>query len=155
MIKAVHHVAISTPDIGQLKAFYCGGFGFKEVSRAKWPTGTEAINRVMAVGDTAALTVMLELEGFCLELFQFSQPEQRLVPDRRRPVHHYGITHLCFRVADIDKEYQRLLELGADFHCRPQDFGAEKATYGRDPDGNVFELQEVATTWCREAGDSE
>lgn len=142
MIKAVHHVAISTPDLDRLKAFYCNGFGFKEVSRAEWPVGTEQINRVMGVGDTAALTVMLELTDFCLELFQFSQPEPPLALDRR-PVHHHGITHLCFRVADIDNEYQRLLELGADFHCQPQDFGAEKATYGRDPDGNVFELQEI------------
>jgi hypothetical protein len=35
---------------------------------------------------------------------------------------------------------------GAVFHCPPQDFGgAVKATYGRDPDGNVFELQQIIT----------
>jgi len=29
------------------------------------------------------------------------------------------------------------------FHCPPQDVGDLRATYGRDPDGNVVELLEV------------
>jgi hypothetical protein len=30
------------------------------------------------------------------------------------------------------------------FHCPPQDLGdGIRTTYGRDPDGNVIELQEV------------
>jgi len=29
------------------------------------------------------------------------------------------------------------------FHCPPQDLGGVRTTYGRDPDGNVIELQEV------------
>jgi hypothetical protein len=32
------------------------------------------------------------------------------------------------------------------FHCPPQAVGPDvRTTYGRDPDGNVVELQEVAT----------
>lgn len=142
MIQAVHHVAISTPDIDRLKAFYCTGFGFREVSRAEWPKGTDQINRVMGLSDSAATTVMLKLGDVCLELFQFSEPEQALAAGQR-PVHRYGITHVCFRVSDIAAECRRLAELGAEFHCPPQDFGGEKATYGRDLDGNVFELQEI------------
>jgi hypothetical protein len=29
------------------------------------------------------------------------------------------------------------------FHCQPQFMGDIATTYGRDPDGNVIELQEV------------
>jgi hypothetical protein len=32
------------------------------------------------------------------------------------------------------------------FHCPPQDLGGSWATYGRDPDGNVVELQEFIDT---------
>ena len=55
----------------------------------------------------------------------------------------HGITHLCLDVSDIDAEYARLKGAGMRFHCPPQDLGAARATYGRDPDGNVVELQEV------------
>ena len=40
-------------------------------------------------------------------------------------------------------EYDRLLKNGVEFHSPPQNFGQVKATYGRDCDGNVFELQEI------------
>ena len=36
-----------------------------------------------------------------------------------------------------------LVSKGVNFHCPPQDFGSVKATYGRDIDGNVFEIQEI------------
>jgi hypothetical protein len=29
------------------------------------------------------------------------------------------------------------------FHCPPQNLGGARTTYGRDPDGNVVELQEI------------
>ena len=43
----------------------------------------------------------------------------------------------------IEVEYKRLLNNGVEFHAPPQDFGQVKATYGRDCDGNVFEIQEI------------
>ena len=45
---------------------------------------------------------------------------------------------------DIDEEHKRLSEAGMRFHCPPIDAGKGlRATYGRDPDGNVVELLEV------------
>ena len=56
----------------------------------------------------------------------------------------HGITHLCLQVEDIDGEYERLKAAGMTFHCAPQKAGKGlRATYGRDPDGNVVELLEV------------
>jgi catechol 2,3-dioxygenase-like lactoylglutathione lyase family enzyme len=60
-----------------------------------------------------------------------------------RPVCDHGITHICLDVVDIDTEYERLRAAGMTFHCPPQGVGALRATYGRDPDGNVVELLEV------------
>lgn len=56
-----------------------------------------------------------------------------------------GITHFCVEVSDIESEYERLKAAGASFHCPPLDFSGEAmATYGRDPDGNVFELLQMS-----------
>lgn len=143
MIRAVHHVALSTPDIERMRAFYCEVLGFEEVSRTAWPPGQDRIDRVMALTGTAAAQAMLRLGPLCVELFQFEAPAPAPQRAGLRPVNNYGITHLCFDVADVEAAYQRLQQAGVRFHCPPQDFGEVKATYGRDPDGNVFEIQEV------------
>ena len=45
--------------------------------------------------------------------------------------------------AELNAEYERLKKAGVEFHTEPQIVGVFRATYGRDPDGNIFELQEV------------
>lgn len=143
MIRGVHHVALSTADLARLQAFYCDLLGFREITRASWHGDQGKIDRVMDLPETAATTVMLELGPLCVELFQFAAPAQPSKADGERPVHKHGITHLCFDVDDVDTEYRRLSAAGVRFHTPPQDFGVAKATYGRDPDGNVFELQQL------------
>ncbi|MBU6207858.1 MAG: VOC family protein, partial [Alphaproteobacteria bacterium] len=62
-------------------------------------------------------------------------------PDR--PVNDVGYTHICVTVDDIEAEYARLTALGIPFHCSPRHAaGLCKATYLRDPDGNIVELME-------------
>jgi hypothetical protein len=82
----------------------------------------------------------LERGDLRIELFEFSFPIPK--PNApNRPVCDQGITHFCVEVLEIEQEYQRLRQLGAQFHCEPQVFPGEAVvTYGRDPDGNVFEL---------------
>ncbi|MBU3071251.1 VOC family protein [Aestuariicella sp. G3-2] len=142
MIRGAHHVAISTQDMAQALFFYRDLLGFKEVSATSWSSGTDVINQVLDLPDSAAKQIMLKGSNLCIELFEFSNPAQSLLTERR-PVSQVGLTHLCLDVDDIQFEYNRLLEAGIEFHVPPQDFGAVKATYGRDPDGNVFELQEI------------
>ncbi|WP_269621343.1 VOC family protein [Zhongshania sp. BJYM1] len=142
MIQGAHHIAISTPNLERILGFYRDLMGFKQVSDAKWQLGTELINSVLDLPDCAARQVMLRGKNLCIEIFEFSEPT---VTDKhiRRSVSKPGLTHMCFDVTEIDKEYARLKAAGIEFHAPPQDFGAVKATYGRDPDGNVFELQEI------------
>src|SRR2546421_480682 len=59
-----------------------------------------------------------------------------------RPCDH-GYTHLCLDVTNIEQEFDRLTRAGVVFNRRPGDFGDIKAVYGRDPDGNVIEIQET------------
>ena len=68
--------------------------------------------------------------------------------DPPRQPYHRGYTHFALDVVDIDAEYQRLSENGMTFHAPPpsrEEMGgsALRAIYGRDPDGNIIELQEI------------
>ncbi len=142
MIRGVHHVAISTGNLEAMLAFYRDLIGFEELGQVEWPVGTAQIDKVMGLQDTAARQVMLKLGNLCLEMFEFRSPQPQPM-DPQRPVCNHGHTHLCLDVTDIDEVYARLVAAGTHFNCPPQDFGNVRATYGRDPDGNVFEIQEL------------
>jgi catechol 2,3-dioxygenase-like lactoylglutathione lyase family enzyme len=142
MIRGIHHTAISTQNLDRALAFYRDLLGFEVAAEFEWPTGTEVADSITGLKDSAAKAVMLKAGNMMVELFEYSAPNPREV-DPARPVCDHGITHICVDVVDIDAEYERLKAAGMTFHCPPQDLGIAKATYGRDPDGNVVELQEV------------
>lgn len=144
MIHGIHHTAISSGDIERSLSFYRDLLGFEEVFKLNWDVGTEVLDNITGLKDSSARVVMLKAGNACVELFEYATP----TPERaagRRPVCDHGITHLCLQVSDIDGEYERLKAGGMEFHCPPQSVGeAIRATYGRDPDGNVVELLEVS-----------
>jgi catechol 2,3-dioxygenase-like lactoylglutathione lyase family enzyme len=142
MIRGVHHTAISTGDLDRALAFYRDLFGFEVAMEFEWPKGTEFADRITGLEGSAARTAMLKAGNMWIEIFEYSSPTPK-EGDPVRPVCDHGITHLCLDVVDIDAEYERLQAAGMRFHCPPQDLGIAKATYGRDPDGNVVELQEL------------
>jgi catechol 2,3-dioxygenase-like lactoylglutathione lyase family enzyme len=143
-ILGFHHVAISTPDIDRLTAFYCDLFGFERVFEMEWPIGAEAIDRILGLKDTAARVVMLRTGNSFLEFFEFSAP----VPKPQigdRPVNDHGFTHICIAVDDAVAECARLEKAGVRLHCPPDRSDLPfKGTYARDPDGNVIEILEVS-----------
>ena len=61
MIKGIHHVAISTPDLQRLKSFYVEKLGFTEVFSYGWPQGTEISDSVLELENSSADLVMLLL----------------------------------------------------------------------------------------------
>lgn len=139
---SVNHVAISTPDVDRLAAFYRDAFGFTESFQYVWNKGDRVIDTIMGLPDSAGRAVMLELGLMSLELFQFSDPVPR-AGNPERPVCDHGITHVCFKVDDVQSEYARLQSAGMAFHSPPQQVGGLSCVYGRDPDGNVIELLEA------------
>ena len=144
MIKGIHHTAISTGDFERALAFYRDLLGFEMVSELNWPAGVELADTITGLEGSAARSVMLRASNSSIELFEFSSPAPK-PGDPKRPVCDHGITHIGLEVDDIDAEYERLKAAGMSFHCPPQDLGASRVTYGRDPDGNVLELwQSVA-----------
>ncbi len=143
MIRGIHHTAISTGNLERALAFYRDLLGFRVIFEFGWPVGTEVADRITGLQESAARAVMLQAGNALIELFQYASPTPR-PGDPRRPVADHGLTHICLDVTDLDAEYERLKAAGMTFHCPPQDIGMDvRTTYGRDPDGNVIELQEV------------
>lgn len=142
-ILGFHHVAISTPDLERLAAFYCGLFGFERVLDFEWSAGADAFDRMLAVDGTAARVAMLRTGNSFIELFEFSAPAPRRCAGDR-PVIDHGLTHICIAVDDAVAECARLEAGGLRLHCPPIRSGLPvTGTYGRDPDGNVVEILEV------------
>jgi catechol 2,3-dioxygenase-like lactoylglutathione lyase family enzyme len=142
MINGVHHVAISTPSVERLGRFY-RQVGFQDVTDFEWARGNEMMDKLGDLKGSSGKLAMLRLGNCYLELFEYASPEPDPSDENRRVCNH-GITHICLDVTDLDREYERLRSLGMRFHCGPQDAApGVRTTYGRDPDGNVLELQEV------------
>lgn len=146
MIKGIDHLAISTANVDRLSAFYREQLGFEDDYTHHWSTGNISADRVIGLQDSQARVVMLRLGDVRLELFEFHHPVPK-PSDPARPACDHGITHLCLAVEDIHREYERLRAAGMTFHCPPQvvAHGTLRATYGRDPDGNIVELLEKLT----------
>jgi len=145
MIAGVHHIAISTPDLNRLAAFYIDVLGFEKVDwTGGWKRGNALIDEIVGLKDSSCEQVMLRAGNLFVEIFQYSSPPPRS-GDPNRPVCDHGYTHFALDVTDIQAEYERMTAAGMRFH-RPPVIDEEQGvagTYGRDPDGNVIEIQEV------------
>jgi len=142
MINGIHHTAISVKELGRSVAFYRDVLGFRVRTGAGWDIGTPEADRVVGLADSAARFVMLWTGNSHIELFEYSSPVPKERPADARACDH-GYTHVCLDVTDVDVEYQRLTEAGMEFNGVPQSIMGVRTMYGKDPDGNVIEFQEV------------
>jgi catechol 2,3-dioxygenase-like lactoylglutathione lyase family enzyme len=144
MIRGVHHVAISTPNLERIVAFYRDVVGAEVVYQGGWSRGSPIIDRIVGLPNSEAKQAMLKLGNAYLEFFEYVSPPGDL-KDPGYGANDHGYTHFCLDVQDIDAEYERLTRGGMTFNCAPPNFPGSpiRATYGRDPDGNIVEIQEV------------
>jgi glyoxylase I family protein len=143
MIRGIHHVAVHVRDLERMLKFYQEAFGFELVGEQFSWGGEPVLDQLLDVPGSAARGCMLRAGTCYLEMFQFSAPQ----PVSSRPLRPFdkGYTHFCVDVTDIEQEYTRLCTLGMTFgHPAPIDMGHVKSIYGRDPEGNVIELQQTA-----------
>jgi catechol 2,3-dioxygenase-like lactoylglutathione lyase family enzyme len=146
MIRGIHHVAIHTPDLDRLTAWYRDVVGFEvvEASRFAWENSPE-IDQIVGLSGSAARGVMMRAANAYIEFFEYAKPG----PSNTERLHPYdhGYTHIALDVTDIDAEYERLKANGMTFHAPPAgvEGGRIRSIYGRDPDGNILELQQLAS----------
>ncbi len=146
MILGINHIALSVPSLDQALAFYRDLLGFRQVAAMSWKADSDTARtagRVTGLDPIAADAVHLRCANLVLEIFEFKGDDPRK-QDPERPVIDHGYTHICLAVTDIDVEYERLRKAGMAFIGEPVKLGPGLRTvYGRDPFGNVIELEEA------------
>ena len=130
---AFSHVGVCCSDLERSTAFY-RALGFREVfTMEQTQGGIRFESRMLARGDVR------------VELLHWLEPEAS-GPTSRRPMTLLGMTHLCFRVGDIDTVAAALEEHGAEVHRSTRSElpnpGGEpvRLMYVTDPDGVRVEL---------------
>jgi catechol 2,3-dioxygenase-like lactoylglutathione lyase family enzyme len=84
---------------------------------------------------------MLHAGNLFIELFEFHSPAPR---DIDRGMNDFGVTHFSFEVENVHEAFATLKAHGIQWHSDPIDAGdGYLMTYGRDPFGNVIEIQQV------------
>jgi catechol 2,3-dioxygenase-like lactoylglutathione lyase family enzyme len=138
----MNHIGISVTDLERSIAFYRDMLGMEPLVPS-FPFDGPQFRKVMGVPDAEGRMSVVRGGTVQIELFEFSRPESA-PKDSNHSVGDHGISHFGIEVADIQETYERLAAAGVRFHCPVETFpGGIKATYGRDPDGNVFELLEM------------
>ena len=137
----MNHVGLSVVDLDRSIAFYRDAFGM-EPAMEIMEFGGPQFTSVMGLPGAHGRMCMIGGGDIWLELFEFAEP--RPAPkDQDYPVADHGYSHFGFTVDDVEAVYARLAAAGVRFHCPVTTFSSGmKAAYGRDPDGNVFEIME-------------
>ena len=120
-ILGTHHVAILTRDPERLAAFYTGKLGFAVTRR--WDD--------MGIVFLDAGDVQIELER------QADPDDDAHPPGLGRDV---GLNHIALRVADVDRAFRELRELGVAVLSAPEEYRSLRVAFLADPEGNVLEL---------------
>ena len=146
MTTAFSHIGVCVSDLDRSVRFYVEGLGFEAAE--SWTIGAE-YGTLMELPGVELTSQFLRRDGAALELLHYGSPGA-VGPAERRPVNQLGLTHLCFRVDDVDAVAGRLAELGGTVHDHtrttfPDADGAPQLdfVYCTDPDGTRIELMRL------------
>ncbi len=140
------HFGICVSDLERSLRFYCDGLGFEKAE--SHAIGSE-FAELMDLPDVSVTSQFIRRAQTTIELLAFTQPDP-VGPRTRRPVHQLGLTHLSFRVRDVEAVAAQLVELGGavvessrtviDLGGTPLSF-----VYCTDPDGVRVELMDLGS----------
>lgn len=102
------HSGISVSDMEKSAAFYVNALGFSQGSTRG---GGPEYSGLTGLPDSDFLNTFLVKDGVTIELIQFitPAPSADVVP---KPFNKYGLTHLSFRVSDVDEVVARIQQYG-------------------------------------------
>jgi catechol 2,3-dioxygenase-like lactoylglutathione lyase family enzyme len=138
-VQRLSHLGICVTDLDRSLAFYRDGLGFREVS-ALDVSGREA-STLLEIPGVRLRAIYLERDGARIELLHY--PNTAPTSDAPLPMNRPGLTHLSFRVSDLDAALKAIQSAGGSIlpHTRidtPR-FHAH-AAFALDPDGTRIEL---------------
>ena len=144
MTFAFSHLGVCVSDLDRSLRFYCDGLGFERV-RSHEVGGEFA--KLMELDGVALRSCFIRRDGVSVELLHFDSPGH--VGNRtRRPMNELGLTHLSFRVDDLDEAEAAVTANGGAViggtrttlgdALAPLDF-----VYCTDPDGVRIELMSI------------
>ena len=142
MSTALSHVGVCVSDVERSTRFYCEALGFEAAEAVD--VGDE-FGRLMELDSVQLHSQFLRRDGQAIELLSFSEPEPGGSKERR-PMTQFGLTHLCFRVDDVDAVAAAVVEHGGTVHEHtrtPLADGALDFVYCSDPDGVRLELMRM------------
>lgn len=140
-IRRLTHMGICVSDIERSARFYCDVLGCREVGRLDLKGQPTA--KLNGMSDVDVRTVYLERDGWRLELIQFVDPRATGTGEAR-PMNELGMTHLAFRVDDLDEVCARVEAGGGGLlaDTRLDLPGPTRVIMAYDPDGIRLELLE-------------
>jgi lactoylglutathione lyase len=143
-IQGFSHVGVCVSDLERSTRFYVNVLGFEELFTM--PMGDE-VAATMEIGPPVRFeSRMLQRGDVRVELLHWTEPEAS--GDReRRPMDRFGLTHLCFRVEDIDDLVDAAVAAGGTVHRQTHTVlegqgvggGPVQLLYLTDPDGTRIE----------------
>jgi len=135
------HMGICVSDLERSLRFYRDLLGCKEVGRLALEG--ESVATLNGMAECKVNAVYLERDGWRLELLEFPVPGWT-GPQAPRPMNQLGITHLSFRVQDLDAACAGLEAAGGGLlHATRLDLpGPTRVIMAFDPDGTRIELIE-------------
>jgi catechol 2,3-dioxygenase-like lactoylglutathione lyase family enzyme len=138
------HFGICVSDLARSLRFYTEALGFEAAE--SHTIGTE-FARLMDLPDVAVTSQFIRKGSTAIELLAFSVPAP-FGGRERRAVNQLGLTHLSFRVADVEATAAAIVALGGtrvDSSRTTIDFGGTplEFVYCTDPDGVRVELMDL------------
>jgi catechol 2,3-dioxygenase-like lactoylglutathione lyase family enzyme len=98
-VQRLTHLGICVSDLQRSLRFYRDVLGCKEVGRLDMEG--EPAATLLGLPGLKMRAIYLERDGWRLELLEFPAPGW-IGPSAPRPMNQLGLTHLSFRVADLD-----------------------------------------------------
>jgi catechol 2,3-dioxygenase-like lactoylglutathione lyase family enzyme len=139
-VQRLTHVGICVSDLDRSLRFYRDVLGCKEVGRLELEG--ETVATLNGMPEVKVRAIYLERDGWRLELIDYPVPGV-VGPNAPRPMNQLGLTHLSFRVADLDAICAQLRAAGGG--VLPETYlgspdSPTRVIMAHDPDGIRLEL---------------
>ena len=141
MVGNVVHHGVIVSDIDEISSYYTNVLGFEQVDSRS--VSGDAASEILGVADADISVVMLDANGFLLELIEYNSPVNENANKKVEP-HDVGVAHFAIQVEDLDMTFDEVKD-DTEYISEPktlESLGGVKAVYLKDPDGNMIELVE-------------